>query len=107
MVVSWATGVQNDVEMQMANATKKLAAFQELTKVKNISTGRHFAASFNKARLLIDNPHAYREWKIIGQSSVPGFYHLQSSFRISANELVPVYSTFNLCLHESEFERIQ
>jgi len=23
MVVSWATGVQNDVEMQMANATMK------------------------------------------------------------------------------------
>jgi hypothetical protein len=75
--------------MSRLTREEKLAKFQELTKVKNISTGRQFAASFNKARLLIDHPHAYREWKIIGQSSMPGFYHLQSSFRISANELAP------------------
>ena len=35
-------------------------------------------ASTNKARLLIDHPHSYREWRILGESSVRRFYDFES-----------------------------
>jgi hypothetical protein len=37
-----------------------------------------FAQPYAKARLLIDHPHSYREWNIVGQCDVPGFFYLES-----------------------------
>ena len=54
------------------------------------------------ARLLIDHPHAYREWRIVGPASERGFYHLESSVRLDQFET----TKFTLCLHETEFERL-
>ena len=36
-----------------------------------------------RAFILIDHPHAYREWTIVAVDSVPGFYHLEFSIRRS------------------------
>ena len=47
------------------------------------------------------------DWVIVGHNSIPGFYHLRSSFRASGIEsLVPYYQTFTLCLHQSQFEEV-
>ena len=82
---------------------EKLAKFQELTKHPKIQTGQQLsAASSNKARILIDHPHSYRDWTIIGKDSVPGFYHLQSAVRMDKFET----TIHTLCLHETEFERV-
>ena len=86
---------------------EKLDKFQELTKHNNIKTGREFADSFNKAHLLIDHPHSYRDWDIIAPADVPGFYHLESRFRLNPGENPALYTTLTLCLHESEFERVR
>jgi hypothetical protein len=56
---------------------EKLARFRELAEHEDISTGRQFAES-SKVRLLIDHPHTYRAWDIVGKSDIPGFYHLES-----------------------------
>jgi len=55
-----------------------------------------------RACILIDHPHAYREWTIVAVDSVPGFYHLEFSVRLDRFET----TIYRLCLHESEFERI-
>jgi hypothetical protein len=87
---------------------EKLATFQQLTKLPGVKTGRVFADEMaNTARLLIDHPHAYRHWTIIGPDSVPGFWHLESSFRLNPGQEPKLYTHFELCLHESQFERIQ
>jgi len=87
---------------------QKRTAFEALSRLPNLQTGSAFsqAAGSRKARLLIDHPHAYREWTIVGPASERGFRHLQSTFRLSAPLQVPDYSTFELCLHETEFEKI-
>ena len=54
------------------------------------------------ARLLIDHPHVYREWRIVGAASERGFYYLESSVRLDQYET----TKFTLCLHETEFERL-
>jgi hypothetical protein len=66
------------------------------------------ALTRNKARLLIDHPHAYRDWTIVGEATVPGFYHLESRLRLGLDyrENRVAYTTFTLCLHESQFERV-
>jgi hypothetical protein len=75
--------------MSQLTREEKLASFQQLTKVDGIKTGREFAESFsNKARILIDHPHSYRGWTIIGPSSVRGFYYLKSTFPLDAGEKV-------------------
>ena len=84
---------------------EKLAAFKELTKLPNVQTATELENS--KVRILIDHPHSYRERQIVGHSSIPGFFHLRSSFRTNSPEQSPPHSTFHLCLHETEFERIQ
>ena len=84
---------------------EKLATFKELTKLPNLQTATELENS--KVRILIDHPHSYRDWQVVGPSSIPGFFHLQSSFRTSLPGQSPSYSTFHLCLHETEFERIQ
>jgi hypothetical protein len=84
---------------------EKLASFRELSKLPNVQLGSELESA--KVRILIDHPHSYRDWQIVGRSSVPGFFHLRSSFRTSSPDQSPSHSTFHLCLHESEFERIQ
>ena len=55
---------------------EKLASFQQSTKLPSIKTAHQLAAaSSNKARILIDHPHSYRDWTIVCKDSVPGFYH--------------------------------
>ncbi|HWY92183.1 MAG TPA: hypothetical protein VNY04_04715 [Chthoniobacterales bacterium] len=62
-----------------------------------------------KVRILFEHPHAYRVWSIVGPDSIPGFYHLESSVRIGLDYYTErmTYTKFELCLHETEFERIQ
>ena len=55
---------------------KKGAKSQQPAKPDAISIGRRFAQPYGKARLLIDHPHSYREWNIVGQCDVPGFFLL-------------------------------
>jgi hypothetical protein len=61
-----------------------------------------------QARLLIDHPHSYRDWKITGPSEVRGFFHLESSIRVGLDYYTErmTYTRFRLCLHESQFERL-
>jgi hypothetical protein len=51
--------------------------------------------------------HSYREWNIVGQCDVPGFFYLESRFRLNPGEVPASYTAFELCLHESQFERGQ
>ena len=89
--------------MNTLSRQEKLARFQTLTKVNGVTTGRAFEESRSTvARLLIDHPHAYREWRIVGPASERGFYHLESSVRLDQFET----TKFTLCLHETEFERL-
>ena len=85
---------------------QKLATFTALTKLAGIKTGRDFEESFSTARLFIDHPHGYRDWRIVGPSDVPGFFHLESTFRLDHYTDGNARTTFHLCLHESEFTRI-
>jgi hypothetical protein len=84
---------------------EKLASFRELSKLPNVQLGSEMETA--KVRILIDHPHSYREWQIVAHSSVPGFSHLRSTFRTGSPGQSPSHSTFHLCLHETEFERIQ
>jgi hypothetical protein len=54
--------------------------------------------------ILIDHPHSYREWNIVGQCDVPGFFYLESRFRLNPGEQPATYTAFELCLHECEFD---
>ena len=85
---------------------EKLASFRELSKITGVKTGAEFADSLETVRLLIDHPHSYRPWRIVGPSSTPGFFYLESSFRLDGSSGDNARSTFSVCLHESEFERI-
>jgi hypothetical protein len=85
----------------------RLASFKELSKFPGVKTGTEFADSLNTVRLLIDHPHSYRPWRVLGPSSIPGFFYLESSFRLDHHTDGYAFSTFHLCLHESEFTRIQ
>jgi len=61
--------------MNMPVREEKLTSFQQLTKLPGIQTAQQLAAaSSNKARILIDHPHSYRDWIIVGKDAVPGFY---------------------------------
>ena len=86
---------------------KKSTEAQHLAKPDEISFGRRFAQSCGKARLLFDHPHSYREWNIVGQCDVPGFFYLESRFRLNPGEQSALYTAFELRLHESQFERVQ
>ena len=93
--------------MSKRTREKKGAKSQQPAKPNAISIGRRFAQPYCKARLLIDHPHSYREWNIVDQCDVPGFFYLESRFRLNPGEVPASYTAFELCLHESEFERIQ
>src|SRR5580692_3901067 len=60
----------------------KNAKSQQPAKPDAISIRRRFAQPYGKARLLIDHPDSYREWNIVGQCDVPGFFYLESRFRL-------------------------
>ena len=85
--------------------TKALSP-EQLATPDQTSIGRRFAPPYDKARLLIDHPHSYREWNIIGRCDVPGFFYLESRFRLNPGEQPVIYTAFELCLHESQFERV-
>jgi hypothetical protein len=53
--------------MSKRTREEKSAKPQHLAKPDAISIGRRFAQPYGKARLLIDHPHSYREWNIVGQ----------------------------------------
>jgi hypothetical protein len=86
---------------------KKSSKSQLLATPDETSIGRKFAPPYAKACLLIDHPHSYREWNIVGQCDVPGFFYLESRFRLNPGEQPAIYTEFELCLHESQFERVQ
>ena len=85
--------------------TKALSP-EQLETPDQTSIGRRFAEPYDKARLLIDHPHSYREWNIVGRCDVPGFFYLESRFRLNFGEQLAIYTAFELCLHESQFERV-
>jgi len=43
----------------------------------------------------------------VDQCDVPGFFYLESRFRLNPGEVPASYTAFELCLHESQFERVQ
>ena len=97
--------------MSKRTREKKSAKPQQPAKPDEISVGRRFAQPYAnaKARLLFDHPHSCREWNIVGQYDVPGFFYLESRFRLNLNpgEQPAIYTAFELYLHECQFERVQ
>jgi hypothetical protein len=83
------------------------AKSQPPAKPDAISISRKFAQPYATARLLIEHPHSYREWNIVGQCDVQGFFYLESRFRLNPGVQPVTYTAFELCLHECQFERIQ
>ena len=78
----------------------------QLATPDQLSIGRRFAQPYDKAWLLIEHPHSYRQWNIVGRCDVPGFFYLESRFRLNPGERPAIYTAFELCLHESQFERV-
>jgi hypothetical protein len=88
---------------------EKLRVFGELTKLPNVKRASVFADELaGTARILINHPHSGRPWRIMGVTSVPGFYRLTSSVPIGLdyNSERMDYQSFTLVLHETEFTRI-
>jgi hypothetical protein len=85
---------------------RKAQSPEQLATPDETSIGRRFAGTYDKAWLLIEHPHSYREWNIVGRCDVPGFFYLESRFRLNPGEQPAIYTAFELCLHESQFERI-
>ena len=67
--------------MSKRTREEKSSKPQQLAKLDAISIGRRFAQPYGKARLLIDHPHSYREWNIVGQCDVPGFFYIWACAR--------------------------
>ena len=89
--------------MNTLSRQERLARFQILQRSMVLQLAESLKESRSTvARLLIDHPHAYREWRIVGPASERGFYHLESSVRLDQFET----TKFTLCLHETEFERL-
>lgn len=96
--------------MKRLTKDERIAAFRELEKIPGVAKASTvFADRLNKAKLLIDHPHAYREWTVLGPAGDQGFYRLESSIRLGLDcydtERV-IYTRFELCLHETQFERL-
>ena len=96
----------NDFKAIAAQKKRKAQSLEQLAKPDEISISRRFAQACGKARLLIVHPHSYREWNIVGQCYVPGFFYLESRFRFNPGEQPALYTAFELCLHESQFEKV-
>ena len=84
---------------------RKAQSPEQLATPDETSIGHRFAQPYDKAWLLIEHPHSYREWNIVGRFDVPGFFYLESRFRLNPGELPAIYTVFELCLHESQFQR--
>jgi hypothetical protein len=84
----------------------KAQSTEQLATPDETSIGRRFAETYDKAWLLFEHPHSYREWNVVGRCDVPGFFYLESRFRLNPGEQPAIYTAFELCLHESQFERI-
>jgi hypothetical protein len=56
--------------MSKRTREKKSAKLEQITKPDETSIGRRFAHPYDKARLLIEHPHSYREWNIVGRRDV-------------------------------------
>src|ERR1700674_5309716 len=78
--------------MSKRTREKKSAKPQQPAKPDEISVGRRFAQPCAKARLLFDHAHSYREWNIVGQYDVPGFFYLESRFRLNPGEQPAIYT---------------
>jgi hypothetical protein len=86
---------------------EKLASFGELIKVPGIKKASVFAdEACNRARILIDHPHAGRDWTITGPAGERGFYLLTSRFRVNPGCYPEEYTSMTLCLPDTEFERL-
>jgi len=85
---------------------RKAQSQEQLATPDQMSIARWFAGTYDKAWLLIEHPHSYREWNIVGRCDVPGFFYLESRFRLNPGEQPAIYTAFELCLHESQFERV-
>jgi len=85
--------------------TKALSP-EQLATPDQTSIDRRFAQPYDKARLLMEHPHSYREWNIVGRCEVPGFFYLESRSRLNPGEQPAIYTAFELCLHERQFERV-
>jgi hypothetical protein len=68
--------------MSKRTREEKTQRLEQLAKPDGIATGRKFAQSYGKVRLLIEHPHTYHEWNIVGRCDVPGFFSLFSIFRV-------------------------
>ena len=85
---------------------RKAQNLEQLATPDETSIGQRFAGTYDKACLLIDHPHSYREWNIVGRCDVPGFFYLESRFQLTSGEQLAIYTAFELCLHESQFEKV-
>src|SRR5262249_44693141 len=86
---------------------RKALSPEQLATPDETSIPRRFAGTYDNARLLIEHPRSYREWNIVGRCDVPGFFYLESRFRLNPGEPPAISTAFELCLHESQFERVQ
>jgi len=105
-----AHGFRSTAAMTKRKRTKekkrKAQSPKQLATPDETSIVRWFAGTYDKAWLLIEHPHSYREWNIVGRCDVPGFFYLESRFRLNPGEQPAIYTAFELCLHESQFERV-
>src|SRR5215831_14598956 len=62
---------------------RKAQSPEQLVTPDQMSIARRFAGTYDKAWLLIDHPHSYRQWNIVGRCDVPGFFYLESRFRLT------------------------
>jgi len=65
---------------------RKAQSQEQLVTPGQMSIARWFAGTYDKAWLLIEHPHSYREWNIVGRCDVPGFFYLESRFRLNPGE---------------------
>lgn len=107
---SGSAHLSHAIRVNSRTRNKTLGAFT-LTKISGAKTGRKVTDPFagDKARLLFEHPHSYRDWNIVGVSGVPGFHHLESTVRLGFDfyQQRMVTTRFELCLHETEFTRIR
>ena len=55
----------------------------------------------------IEHPHSYEGWNIVCRCDLPGVLLLESQLRLNPGERSAIYTAFQLCLQESQFERLQ
>ncbi len=88
---------------------ERLAAFGELAKVPGIQKGSVFADEQRDTALLLFDHPAGCTWNVLGPDSTPGFWRLESSVPVGLDYFQERmdYRRFHLCVHETEFQRVQ